>query len=174
MNVYRWRCLFPRLNSSSYWFNFDSLKKQKESRQLEKKQIESHLLGNVNQTSFSFVRRIVSCHWQIRYGISSRTFSRRQDGADKRKGRGLSHRQLSDRFQMSLSAMSNILKRKSEYAHDYEIKLKWLTFFWASIFQGRHLSVIISIYSCSVIKRSEGFQKSVFVIIWIQMRNTWL
>lgn len=37
----------------------------------------------------------------------------------KEKGRGLFHRQLSDRFQISLGAVSNTLKRKSEYAHDY-------------------------------------------------------
>ena len=42
----------------------------------------------------------------------------------KDKERGLSQRQLSDRFQMSFGAASNILEGKSEYAHDYEIKLK--------------------------------------------------
>ena len=41
----------------------------------------------------------------------------------KEKERGLSHRQLSDRFQISLGAVSNILKRKSEYTHDYETNL---------------------------------------------------
>jgi transposase len=38
----------------------------------------------------------------------------------KDKERGLSHRQLSDRFQISVGAVSNILKRKLEYTSDYE------------------------------------------------------
>jgi transposase len=38
----------------------------------------------------------------------------------KEKDRGLSHRQLSDRFQVSVGSVSNILKRKLEYTNDYE------------------------------------------------------
>lgn len=38
----------------------------------------------------------------------------------KEKEKGLSHRQLCDKFQISIGAVSNILKRKSEYCHDYE------------------------------------------------------
>ena len=38
----------------------------------------------------------------------------------KEKERGLSHRQFSDRFQISVGAVSNILKRKFEYTNDYE------------------------------------------------------
>lgn len=38
----------------------------------------------------------------------------------KDKEHGLSHRQLSDRFQVSVGAVSNILKRKLEYTSDYE------------------------------------------------------
>lgn len=38
---------------------------------------------------------------------------------DKKKKR-LSHRQLKEKFQVSLGAVSNILKRKHEYTHDYE------------------------------------------------------
>lgn len=38
----------------------------------------------------------------------------------KEKERGLSHRQLSDRFEISVGAVSNILKRKLEYTNDYE------------------------------------------------------
>lgn len=38
----------------------------------------------------------------------------------KEKELGLSHRRLSDRFQISVGAVSNILKRKSEYTSDYE------------------------------------------------------
>ena len=41
----------------------------------------------------------------------------------KEKERGLSNRQLSDKFQISLGAVSKILKRKSEYTHDYEPEL---------------------------------------------------
>ncbi|CAF4555308.1 unnamed protein product, partial [Rotaria sp. Silwood2] len=36
------------------------------------------------------------------------------------KENGLSHRQLKEKFQVSLGAVSNILKRKNEYTHDYE------------------------------------------------------
>ena len=39
------------------------------------------------------------------------------------KEKGLRHRPLSDRFQISLSAVPNILKRKSEYTHDYGTEL---------------------------------------------------
>lgn len=38
----------------------------------------------------------------------------------KDKEHGLSHRQLSDRFQISVGAVSNIVKRKLEYTSDYE------------------------------------------------------
>jgi hypothetical protein len=38
----------------------------------------------------------------------------------REKEKGLSHRQLCDKFQISLGVVSNILKRKSEYCHDYE------------------------------------------------------
>ena len=38
----------------------------------------------------------------------------------KEKERGLSHRELKDKFQVSLGAVSNILKRKNEYLYDYE------------------------------------------------------
>lgn len=38
----------------------------------------------------------------------------------KEKESGLSHRQLSDRFRVSVGAVSNILKRKIEYTNDYE------------------------------------------------------
>ncbi|CAF5012351.1 unnamed protein product, partial [Rotaria sp. Silwood1] len=41
----------------------------------------------------------------------------------KAKERGLSYRELRDNFQMSLGAVSNILKRKNEYITDYESKL---------------------------------------------------
>ncbi len=40
----------------------------------------------------------------------------------KEKENGLSYRQLSDKFQVSLGAVSNILKRKLEYADDYKWK----------------------------------------------------
>ena len=39
----------------------------------------------------------------------------------KEKESGLSHRQLSERFQVSVGAVSNILKRKAEYTDDYEL-----------------------------------------------------
>ena len=38
----------------------------------------------------------------------------------KDKERGLSHRELKDKFHVSIGAVSNILKRKSEYINDYE------------------------------------------------------
>ena len=38
----------------------------------------------------------------------------------KEKERGLSYRELKDKFQVSLGAVSNILKRKHEYLDDYE------------------------------------------------------
>ncbi|CAF3328501.1 unnamed protein product [Rotaria socialis] len=38
----------------------------------------------------------------------------------KEKELGASHRQLSDKFQISLGAVSNIWKRKCEYTNDYE------------------------------------------------------
>ena len=38
----------------------------------------------------------------------------------KEKERGLSHRELRDKFKISIGAVSNILKRKNEYLHDYE------------------------------------------------------
>ena len=38
----------------------------------------------------------------------------------KEKERGLSHRELRDKFQVSVGAVSNILKRKNEYINDYE------------------------------------------------------
>lgn len=38
----------------------------------------------------------------------------------KEKDRGLSHRDLSNKFQVSIGAVSNILKRKHEYIDDYE------------------------------------------------------
>ena len=38
----------------------------------------------------------------------------------KEQERGLSYRQLGDRFQISVGAVSNILKRKAEYTNDYE------------------------------------------------------
>jgi transposase len=38
----------------------------------------------------------------------------------KEKERGLSRRQIKDKFQVSLGAISNILKRKNEYLNDYE------------------------------------------------------
>ncbi|CAF2002117.1 unnamed protein product [Rotaria magnacalcarata] len=39
------------------------------------------------------------------------------------KERGLSHRDLRDKFQVSIGAVSNILKRKHEYMSDYETNL---------------------------------------------------
>jgi predicted DNA-binding protein YlxM (UPF0122 family) len=36
------------------------------------------------------------------------------------KERGLSHREIKDKFHASLGAISNILKRKNEYINDYE------------------------------------------------------
>jgi len=38
----------------------------------------------------------------------------------KEKERGLSHRELRDKFQVSIGAVSNILKQKNEYINDYE------------------------------------------------------
>ncbi len=38
----------------------------------------------------------------------------------KDKERGLSHRVLSDKFKLSIGAVSNVLKRKYEYTNDYE------------------------------------------------------
>ncbi|CAF5116029.1 unnamed protein product, partial [Rotaria magnacalcarata] len=38
----------------------------------------------------------------------------------KEKDQGSSHRQLSEKFKISLGAVSNILKRKGEYTNDYE------------------------------------------------------
>ena len=38
----------------------------------------------------------------------------------KEKDGGLSHRELDDRFHISVGAVSNILKRKLEYTNDYE------------------------------------------------------
>ncbi len=38
----------------------------------------------------------------------------------KEKERGLSHCEIEDKFQVSLDAISNILKRKNEYINDYE------------------------------------------------------
>ena len=39
----------------------------------------------------------------------------------KEKENGLSHRQLRDKFQISIGAVSNILKKKSEYSEDYQL-----------------------------------------------------
>ena len=39
----------------------------------------------------------------------------------KEKENGLSHRQLRDKFQISIGAVSNILKKKSEYSDDYQL-----------------------------------------------------
>ena len=39
----------------------------------------------------------------------------------KEKENGLSHRLLSERFHISIGAVSNILKRKLEYTNDYEL-----------------------------------------------------
>ena len=36
------------------------------------------------------------------------------------KKRGLSHRELKDKFQVSVGAITNILKRQHEYISDYE------------------------------------------------------
>ena len=41
----------------------------------------------------------------------------------KEKERGLSYRELRDKFQVSIGAVSNILKRKNEYINDYETNL---------------------------------------------------
>ncbi|CAF4101735.1 unnamed protein product, partial [Rotaria sp. Silwood1] len=41
----------------------------------------------------------------------------------KDKELGLSHRELGNKFQVSISAVSNILKRKQEYISDYESNL---------------------------------------------------
>ncbi len=38
----------------------------------------------------------------------------------KEKEHDLSHREIKDKFQLSLGAISNILKRKNEYLNDYE------------------------------------------------------
>ena len=38
----------------------------------------------------------------------------------KEKERGSSHREIKDKFQVSLGAISNILKRKNEYINDFE------------------------------------------------------
>lgn len=38
----------------------------------------------------------------------------------KDKENGLTHRELKDKFQISVGAVSNILKRKHEYLDDYE------------------------------------------------------
>jgi transposase len=38
----------------------------------------------------------------------------------KEKESGLSHQQLSDRFKVSVGAVSNILKRELEYTNDFE------------------------------------------------------
>ena len=42
----------------------------------------------------------------------------------KEKENGLSHRVLSDKFNVSIGAVSNILKRKLEYASDYQLQSK--------------------------------------------------
>ena len=39
----------------------------------------------------------------------------------KEKENGFSHRQSSDKFQISLGSVSNILKRKLEYTDDYQL-----------------------------------------------------
>lgn len=39
---------------------------------------------------------------------------------DNKDGNGLSQRKLSDKYNISLGSVSNILKRKTEYLHDYE------------------------------------------------------
>lgn len=39
----------------------------------------------------------------------------------KEKENGLSHRVLSEKFHISIGAVSNILKRKLEYTNDYEL-----------------------------------------------------
>jgi predicted transcriptional regulator len=38
----------------------------------------------------------------------------------KERERGSSHRELRDKFHVSVGAVSNILKRKNEYMNDYE------------------------------------------------------
>jgi len=38
----------------------------------------------------------------------------------KEKEQGVSHRELCNKFHISIGAVSNILKRKCEYTHDYE------------------------------------------------------
>ena len=38
----------------------------------------------------------------------------------REKERGLSHRELKDKFEVSIGAITNILKRKHEYISDYE------------------------------------------------------
>jgi predicted DNA-binding protein YlxM (UPF0122 family) len=38
----------------------------------------------------------------------------------KEKERGLSHRELRDKYQVSIDAVSNILERKNEHINDYE------------------------------------------------------
>ena len=38
----------------------------------------------------------------------------------KERDRGLSYRELSDKFQLSIGAVSNIFKRKWEYVNDYQ------------------------------------------------------
>jgi transposase len=38
----------------------------------------------------------------------------------KEKENGLSHRALGEKFNVSIGAVSNILKRKSEYIDDYQ------------------------------------------------------
>jgi hypothetical protein len=38
--------------------------------------------------------------------------------------RGLTHRELKDKFEGSIGSVSNILKRKLEYTNDYEINIQ--------------------------------------------------
>ena len=38
----------------------------------------------------------------------------------KEKEQGLSHRQLSKNYEVSIGSVSNILKRKSKYTHDFQ------------------------------------------------------
>lgn len=47
-------------------------------------------------------------------------FTRKKNLWKRRKG--LSYRELSNKFQISIGAVSNILKRKLEYTNDYESK----------------------------------------------------